>query len=466
MTVLNARSKVKKHGSVLIVGSGGAGAVAAVYAQRTKPDADITVVTREHSVAYRKPAIVKIIEGQAPDMKGIILGDLIMEDGRRAYFKQRYSALAKERIRVLRETEVTSLDMKRQAAKIIRKATGDEDEIRFDSVVLATGATATKPNIDGAHLPGTFTMWSASEAQKLLDELKTANRALVVGVGFVGLETTEILVKMGIETFVAVRSRLLRTLVEPDLSEIIMAHLRSEGVNFIQSARIERIEGKSHVKSVRINGKSMPFDMVIFAAGARPNVQLGTAIGCNLEGRAYRVNNYMETTVPKVYAAGNCAAYFDGILQRYLYLPVVRLAAYQGQIAGTNAAGGKIADEGFVKGQIDHIAGLQIASIGHSSEVLKGLNLPFKVFDVSEHFTMFSGANKPEVRFVVGEKERLLGAQVIREQFIGELAFLLYEAINQGKSMSQVLREIDSPLSGQASSSGTIPYIERVLRSR
>ena len=89
-----------KQSTILVVGSGGAGTLAAVYAQRTNPKANIIVVTKEKDIAYRKPGIVKILEHQAPDIKGILLGDLMMEDGRRAYFKQRYNALAKDRIEV------------------------------------------------------------------------------------------------------------------------------------------------------------------------------------------------------------------------------------------------------------------------------------------------------------------------------------------------------------------------------
>jgi len=138
------------------------------------------------------------------------------------------------------------------------------------------------------------------------------------------------------------------------------------------------------------------------------------------------------------------------------------LAAYQGNIAGINAAGGNEEDTGFVKGQIDTVGGLQIASMGHSSEPLAKLGIPHKVVDVSDRFQEYAGAIKPQVRFTLGEDQRLLGAQVLREDFVGELAFSLYQAISEKRTMQEAFSNLNTPVESKLGIAYPNPFLDRL----
>ncbi len=431
---------------IVIIGSGAAALTAAYSAQMANPDALITMISDEKEHPYRKPTIVKLIQGVIQDPDDLSHGYLESEEDHWV-FRAPFNPNAISRIQVKLNTKVFKVDVQNQIVYCRTLGNGREGSIPYTNLVLATGACAFIPPIEGSTLDGCFPNWTMQQAQTIANYAKNVENALIVGGGLTGLESAENLLHRGINPTVVEQYTLLWSMVEPDISEIISEQLRKKGVKVFCNNQKLRILGKHKVERFALNGEEYPAEMVIFATGARPNTELLNDYNPKMNGRALSVNEKMETSIPHVFAAGNVTDYFDFTLQKRLYLPVARLAAYQGRIAGINAAGKKANDIGFLKAQIDQVMGIQVAALGHNSITLKAQNIPARVEDWSEKFQNLEGA-LPIVKVLVGKNERLLGAQIVRTRYAGVIAAHLFQAMKKNLPAGEVsFSEYTSPMS-------------------
>jgi NADPH-dependent 2,4-dienoyl-CoA reductase/sulfur reductase-like enzyme len=421
---------------IIIVGSGSAALTAAYSAQIANPEARITLVSKEREHPYRKPAIVKLIQGVIHDPLDLSHGYL-QSSGDQFSFKETFNPNALSKIEVRLQTKVTYVDPDKKIVKIHPIKDGKEKSLPYSNLILATGATAFIPPVEGSQLTGCFANWTMKQAIEIAEYAAKAKNALIVGGGFTGLETAENLIHRGLKTSIVEQYKLLWAMVEPDISDLIANRLKNQGINVYCNNKKLRILGKNKVEGFVLNGKPNPADLVIFATGARPNVDLIKDYNPKMNGRSLSVNEKMETSLSNIYAAGNVADYFDYTLQKRTYLPVARLAAYQGRIAGINAVGKSARDIGFLKAQIDQVMGLQIAGIGHNSITLKNHNISARVEDWSDQFEHFEG-DKAIVKILIGDKDKILGAQVIRSKYAGVIAAPLFQAMKRNLPVSEL----------------------------
>ncbi|MHA2059782.1 MAG: NAD(P)/FAD-dependent oxidoreductase [Candidatus Ranarchaeia archaeon] len=421
---------------IIIVGSGSAALTAAYSAQMANPEAGITLISEEGEHPYRKPAIVKLIQGVIHDPLDLSHGYL-QASGDQFTFKETFNPNALSKIEVRLQTKATFVDPEKKIVKVQSMKDGKQKSLSYSSLVLATGATAFIPPIEGSQLKGCFANWTMKQAVDITKYAAQAKKALIVGGGFTGLESAENLIHRGLKTSIVEQYNLLWAMVEPDISDLIAHRLTNQGINVYSNHKKLRILGKNKVEGFALNGKSNPADLVIFATGARPNVDLIQDYNPEMNGRSLSINEKMETSLPNIYAAGNVADYFDFTLQKRMYLPVARLAAYQGRIAGINAAGKSARDIGFLKAQIDQVMGLQIAGLGHNSITLKNHNISARVEDWSDQFKHFEGDNAI-VKLLIGNKDKILGAQVIRSKYAGVIAAPLFQAMKRNLPVSEI----------------------------
>ncbi|MHA1917372.1 MAG: NAD(P)/FAD-dependent oxidoreductase [Candidatus Ranarchaeia archaeon] len=423
--------------NVIIIGSGAAALSAAQSAQMINPKANVILISEEEVHPYRKPAIVKLIQGIVEDPEEIAHGYLETKKSK-LQFKDKFNPNAIENIKVNLNSRVDRVDPEKKMVYFTSLDTGKSNSLTYSNLVLATGACAFTPPVEGNHLEGCFSCWTAKQALEISEYAKNVKNAVVVGAGFTGLETAENLVRRGIKTIVAVRSRLLRTLVEPDISVILTERIHKEGINVICNARELEVLGNKKVEGFKINGKTYPAELVVFATGARPNVDLIKDFNPEMNGRALKLNKELSTSIPNIYAAGNVGDYHDFILNKRFFLPVARLASYQGRIAGMNAAGGKARDIGFMKAQIDQITGIQVAAVGHNLDSLNSANIEAKVEDWSDRFVDFEG-EKPIVKVIIGPENKIYGAQVLRTQFAGVIATHFFQAMKKRVNADEII---------------------------
>ena len=219
-------------------------------------------------------------------------------------------------------------------------ALSDGSTIGYDKLLVATGSSPLVPPAEGLDTVQYHTFMTMDSALALEKELSSEKRVLVVGAGLIGLKCVEgILDRVGSVTVVDLAARILPSILDEEGSAIVQERLGARGVSFILGdCAVRYAPGLATLRS----GKEVPFDILVIAAGVRPNVSLVREAGGEVN-RGIVVNDRQETTIPDVYAAGdNCESY-DICSGTRRILALLPNAAFQGETAGRNMAGGDAA---------------------------------------------------------------------------------------------------------------------------
>jgi len=433
---------------IVVIGASAGGLAAALSARKEDARADITVVSKESYSPYRRPAIPSLIAGEITRLEEASI------------FRPDY--LKSRGIKLLQGVEAVRLNVKGHSVETRSIMTGEAAELHYDSLVLATGGYPRVPGIKGADKPGVCTFTTYEAAKETIKFARHASTAVVVGAGFIGLEIAEALMKKGLVVYFNVRSRILRRLLEPDLSQYLAENFKRRGLQMLKGESIGEIGGGEKVEFVTIEGKKIEASLVVFGTGVRPNVDLARASGIELgESGAIRVDNRMQTSAGDVYAAGDCAESPDLATGGFTYSPVGSIAALGGKLAGANAAGGKRQSNGFVRAQTDKILGQEITSIGHSSTTARASGLKVNVHDIGRKIknTNENGLSHrypAEVRVLVDDADRIVGAQVVAERYSSQYSYGLLKAVLEHTALDEFLTQWKLPLDAAA---GTVALL-------
>ena len=429
---VRARSKKivgaeKRH--VVVVGAGAAGAMAAIGA--TRAGAKVTLISAD-ALTYRRPAIPALLAGHMETI-----------DEARIFAP---ATLAAYGIEVLAPARATALDTTKKTFTL-ETAGGRAQTIAYDAAVLATGGTAARPSIPGADLPGVCTFVTAEGAREILERVdQGARRAVVIGASFIALEVAEALLERGLDVAFNVRSRILRRIVEPDLSAYLERHFAARSLKMLTGEAVSEIGGSGRVEFVVHKGERVPADLVILGAGVRPNTRLAEAAGIALaESGAVAVDHQMATSAADVYAAGDCAEVPDLGTGRFTYSAVGSTGALAGAIAGAGAAGAGQAVDGFLRAQADEILGLQVYSIGHTTTTAKEVGLAVTVHALPQPPEVERARDEIVGKVLTDGEDRIVGAQVIAKHHGSQYGWQLYRAVLTGEKREDFLRHWASP---------------------
>ncbi|SMP05263.1 Pyridine nucleotide-disulphide oxidoreductase [Desulfurobacterium pacificum] len=216
------------------------------------------------------------------------------------------------------------------------------EEITYDKLLIATGGKPFVPPIEGSDKKGVFTFTELSSAINFKNYIKEneIEEVVVIGSGFIGLEVAYFLAEIGIKvTVVELLDRVLAKALDKRGSTIVEEMLKEKGVEFIFNDTVEKILGEKQVAGVELkSGKALTCGAVVVAIGVRPNTELAETAGIEIN-RGIITNDFMETNVPDIYAAGDCIECIDIIDGQRKPIPLFPLAFEQGLVAGLNMAG-------------------------------------------------------------------------------------------------------------------------------
>jgi NADH oxidase (H2O2-forming) len=301
-------------------------------------------------------------------------------------------------------------------------------EIRYDSLILATGASPMNLPVPGAKElvgKGVHFVSNIDDTRALLEAAKSSEKksAVIVGGGATGLEVAVGLRKMGLD--VAVTKRTAHPFprnLDPEMGKIIVEHLEKSGIRVLFGKGIDRINGTRKVESVEIAEETIQCDIVVMAVGMRGNITLAESLGAQIENGLVLVNNRMETTVKDVYAVGDLVRTYSRIDGTPVTMQLATSAYRQGMAAGMNAAGGNTPYPGALNTFVVCVGGLEIASTGYFLDMAKGLGYDAKAVstrrEVKPHY--MPDTTEIHLRVIVDAKDgKILGAQAVGEQGAG-----------------------------------------------
>ena len=331
----------------VIIGNSAAGVAAAESIRSLDARGEITIIGHEPYHAYSRPLAAHLVAGEL-DEGAIRL--------RPADFYDRLGVQARLGVRAI------GLDLE---ARQVVLANGEN--IAYDRLLLATGSVTRFPSVEGRDLPGVFDFWTLNDAKAVAGWARRCHTAVVVGAGLVGVQAAYGLHQAGLKvTLVDVLPQVLGRILDAGGAAVVQQVLEDRGVGVELGHALARIEGTadSGVTGVVLDdGWRIECGLVIRATGVAPNVVLaeGTPIAVN---RGILVNQFLETSVPGVYAAGDVAETHDAALGETVVNANWPNAVEQGRIAGLNMAGQPTPLAGSLAMTSIPVWGLPVFSIG------------------------------------------------------------------------------------------------------
>ncbi len=303
---------------------------------------DITMVGREPDLPYNRVMLSQYLAGTISEH------DLQLHHP--GWFTQR-------NITLRAPAEVRTLDLKARAAELT-----DGDRLAYDKLVLATGSQPFLPPVAGLHREGAFAFRTLEDTRAILAATSSGARAVVIGGGLLGLEAARGLRGRGMKVMIVhLADRLMEQQLDPLGAQQLERAIRELGIGIRLGARAEAITGNGSVEGVTLTGgEHLDADIVLLAAGVRPDVSLARNAGLEVD-RAIIVDDELRTSEPGVYAAGECVQHRDTVYG--LWAPLLQ----QAKAAGASLAGAPTAFRGNTPATTLKAAGIDLFCGGRTT---------------------------------------------------------------------------------------------------
>ena len=414
---------------IVIIGANAAGINAANAARKQDGRADIILVTNDKYPAYSRCGIPYVLAGEIPKLEDLIV------------FPQSHYNMMKIDLRT--ETIATSINVNEKTVQLQAKD-GKTEKIRYDALILATGATPFILPIKGNNLPGVYAIRTLDDGMAIQETMKKAKSAVIIGAGFIGLETAHAFVEHHIQTTVVeMLPSIIPTLFDYDMASYAQKMIEANGVRMLMGKRVTEILGDDRVTGVKVGEEDIVADMVIMATGVRPNVDLARSIGCELGiTRAIRVNPRMQTTVPDVYAAGDCIESQSMITGLACLIQLGTNAVRQGKVAGTNAAGGYSTFPGVICAAMSKIFNFEIGAAGLTEKQAQevGFRTVSGTMTGTTRAEYFPGKKEVRVKIIAEPyMGRIMGAQIVGGEGVAHRVNMLSIAIQSEMTVRQLM---------------------------
>lgn len=370
----------------LIIGNGIAGVSAAESIRVLDPEGNITMIADETSGPYCRPMISLVLEGSVHHDELPIRSESFYDDLKiKSYLGQR----------------VTDIDIDDKSV-----STQDGRTFHFDKLLIATGADPKPIDGKGLDLKNIFFMRTQAHVQQMLEILPHSKRALVLGGGLVGFKASYGLLRRGLDVTMAISSGYpLSMQVDTEAGNMILDELVDHGLKVKVGVDAVSFEGQEKVVRANLSdGTEVPCDMVVIGKGVTPSISFvpNNIIKVDV---GILVNQFMETNVSGVFAAGDVAETFDVARQSRWINAIWPEAVFQGRIAGMNMAGRPVSYGGSVGRNIIRIFDVDVMAGGL-------INPP----DASEYKTIcFSNPSTKIYRKLVFHENLLVGVIVVNE---------------------------------------------------
>jgi NADPH-dependent 2,4-dienoyl-CoA reductase/sulfur reductase-like enzyme len=399
---------------VVVVGGDAGGMSAAAQLRRMRPEGELEIVVFERGrfTSYAACGLPYVVGGEVADTDELIART--PEQFRRSG------------IDVRTEHEVTSIDTDARTVTVIDRGSNDTITQGYDELLIATGASPVRPPLPGIDAAGVFDLRTIPDAWAVDRAATGAERAVVVGAGYIGLEVAEALRHRGLDVTVIEMAAQPMVTLDADMVEHVVAALDRLGVRLRCNEAVEGFEtdGDGRVRSVGTASGTVDADMVVVGLGARPNVALAEAAGVPLGPTgAIAVDRRMRTRTDGVWAAGDCVESLHRVSQRPVHIALGTHANKQGRVAGTNLGGGHAGFAGVLGTAITRVGDAEVARTGLNAAEARdaGFDVVTGGNTASTRAGYFPGRADAAVKLVVDRGSgRLLGGQIVGGEGAGK----------------------------------------------
>lgn len=309
----------KQH--CVIVGASHAAAELCNSLRKEGWEGGITLIGEEAHLPYNRPPLSKTFLAGTKSIYDLLI--------------RHEEAYAKADIKYKLGCRVDSIDRANKTVFL-----NDNETVNYDKLILTTGARPRVMELPGARLGNVFYLRDIHDADRIRPHIEAGKQAVIVGGGYIGLETAAMLTSTGMKVTVLERDpRILNRVSAPEISEFYSRIHAEEGVELITDVEISHLKGDKQANSVVCNGgQSFPADMVIIGIGVVPNSELAQDVGLDIDNGIV-VNAFGETSDPDILAAGDCTFHFNKHYQRWMRLESIQNAVEQAKVVARTICG-------------------------------------------------------------------------------------------------------------------------------
>ena len=411
---------------VVIVGGVAGGATAAARIRRLDEQAEIVVFERSGFISYANCGLPYYIGG-------------VIEDPEELTLQTPESFFRRFRVHMKVRHEVTAIHPDRKTVSVKNLKTGEEFEESYDKLLLSPGARPVRPDLPGMDSERLFTLRTVEDTFRIKEfaEQKKPRSAVIVGGGFIGVETAENLRELGMEVTIVQRPRQLMNPFDADMASFIHAEMRKHGVKLLLGHSVEGFtETDGGVDVLLKDCLPLHADMVVLAIGVSPESTLARDAGLALGRKgSILVNDRMETSVPDIFAVGDAVQVKHYVTGHDALIALAGPANRQGRIAADNICGGNSRYLGSQGSSVLKIFDMTAAATGinEGSARESGLDVDTVILSPMSHAGYYPGGKVMTMK-VVFEKDtfRLLGAQIVGYDGVDKRIDVLATAIHAG----------------------------------
>jgi len=395
---------------VVIIGGVAGGATAAARLRRNDERAEIVLVERGPFISFANCGLPYHISGAIPNREQLLVTS-------EALFEARYGVDVRSR------TEAIAIDREAKTVLLRDLATGTEREESYDRLLLSPGAGAIRPPLPGIESKRVFTLRDIPDLDRIMGHLRDTapRRAVVIGGGFIGLETAENLHERGIFTTLVEGAPQILAPFDPEMAAIVHAHMREKHVELYLGDKIERFEDKAdHTLVFLSSGKRLQADIVVLAIGVRPETTLARGAGLELGTTGgIKADRFLRTSDSNIFAVGDAVEITHSVGGHQALIPLAGPANRQARIVADNMLATDDSAMAPYKGTLGtavlKVFDLAAASTGMNETQLTARGIPFRasITHGGSHASYYPGSMPISLKLLYSPDGKVLGAQAV-----------------------------------------------------
>lgn len=406
---------------VIVVGCTHAGTAAVKGILKNNPDAEVVVYEKNDNISFLSCGIALYVGGVVKDVSGL--------------FYSNPEELASLGAEVHMEHEVENIDTNAKSVHVKSLSTGETETVSYDKLVMTTGSWPIIPPIEGIDSNNILLCKNFNQANDIIAHAKSAQKITVIGAGYIGIELVEAFASSGKDvTLIDGADRILSKYLDKPFTDVLEDELRQHNVTLALGENVASFQANENGDVTTVSTASAEFeaDLVIMCVGFKPMTDLLKGQVDMLPNGAIKVNAYMQTSLPDVFAAGDSTVVHYNPNHSDQYIPLATNAVRQGMLIGYNLTEQRLAYRGTQGTSGLHLFGWNIGSTGMTIE-----NARLNQIDAAA--TTFEDNYRPEfmpttenvLMTLVYEKgtSRIIGGQLMSKYDITQSANTLSLAI-------------------------------------
>ncbi|MED4957933.1 FAD-dependent oxidoreductase [Paenibacillus macerans] len=414
---------------VAVIGCTHAGTAAIVNIAKLYPEANITVYERNDNISFLSCGIALYVGGMVKDPQGL--------------FYSSPEQLAELGVHTKMRHEVVAVDTDAKTLQARNLVTGEEFEDTFDKLVVTTGSWPIVPKFAGIELENIVLSKNFNHSNTIIEKAKQAQNIVVVGAGYIGVELVEAFQLNGKQvTLIDAEERILSKYLDPEYTDKIEQSLSEHGIRLALGQKVTRFEGEAgKVTRVVTDQGKYDADLVIMCIGFRPNTGLLDGQVDMLDNGAIIVDEYMRTSKPDVYAAGDSCAVFYNPTGKHVYIPLATNAVRMGTLVARNLVAPTVKYLGTQGTSGIKIYEDNIAATGLTEAAAKDAGLEAEAVLINDNYRPeFMPTHEPVTLKVVFEPNtrRILGAQIMSKADLTQSINTMSVCIQNGMKMEEL----------------------------